>query len=203
MSQSPDEPTWPFQSLWSRLALAVTALGAGASITAFIMVFSGLFTRLPGGDAALARAPLPPVAAGSQVVLDLALRAGDSLDIWELQRPPVRGQGADYSLVVRAPTGEDLGLVRVGSAHVATSDRRAEHRGTFQAQQTGKHVVEATVRWLPKDHELTLAVHRPGTVGPETRWFEILLVGGLMVGFGTLVCALEFTRWFLQRLKAS
>lgn len=198
---SKPESSWPFQSLWSRACLAGAALGFSGALLAGGMVFYGLFTRVPGGDQALATAPLH-AGDGWQSVMEFSLEAGDRVDFWEIQDPPAEGSPRDYSVVVRLPSGKDQAPRRQGTSHISVGGIRAEGAGSVEAQESGVHVVEAQVRALPRGHEITLAAHAEGTVGPGWHWVGALFACGLLAGLSGLGCGMELARWLMERISA-
>jgi hypothetical protein len=197
------EPVWPFQSLWSRVGLVATGVGISGCFLAAGMVFWGLFTNTPGGERALARAPLVDGDGGWAHLLDVELSAGQEVDLWEVQEPPVEGQASEYALVARGPSGGDQAPARTGKSQVTVGGVRAEFRGTVAAAEAGNYQVEAKVHSLARGHTLTLAVHESGTIGPDMRWFAALFGFGMLFGFGSLATFVELTRWFLARLQES
>ena len=198
MSQS--EPVWPFQSLWSRLALGCAALGMSGAFLAGGMVFYGLFTNVPGGEKALGTAPLTATE-GWETILELPLQGGDSVEFWEVQDPPAEDDPPGYSLVVRSPSGDEKAIGQSTNASVSVNGIRAEYRGPYLASEAGTHQVEVDVRGLPRGHDITLAAHPPGTVGPNLRWFAGLFAFALLAGGATLLCAIEIVRWLLNRVS--
>jgi hypothetical protein len=197
------EPVWPFQSLWSRAALVATGLGISGCFLASAMVFWGLFTNTPGGERAVARAPLVVGDGSWAQVFEVELEAGEKVDLWEIQEPPVEDQTSEYALVARSPSGNDQAPNRTGNSHVTVGGVRAEFRGTVVAAEAGSYQVEAQVHSLARGHSLDLAAHEPGTIGPDMRWFAALFGFGMLFSFGSLATFVELTRWFLARLQES
>lgn len=197
--KSPSAPAVPFQSLWARAGLTGLALGALGCLIAGGMIYQGASSRLPGGPTTLATAPLPGKQARVQRLLELELRAGEEVEVWEVQRPAVRGTGPDYSLILRDPHAREVTLIRTGSTMDAPDGLHAEHRGAARAQEAGAYVLEAQVKYRPREGDIRVAVHRTGGVGPDLWWFQVLLGAGILLGVGCLVSLLELTRWLLTR----